>query len=58
MTENQLEMTKKKNKRKLIRNYQKMTKSKAKTLFDQLEFFLISNTDIQIVAVECCVPRH
>ena len=42
MQENQLELTKKL--RKPIRNNHKMTKSKAQTLFDQLETFLISNT--------------
>ena len=33
-----------KQKKKPIRNDQKTTKSKAQTLFDQLECFLISNT--------------
>ena len=48
MKENQLEMMKKK-KRILIRNHQKMTKSKSQTLIKQFEFFLISNTVWQIV---------
>ena len=34
-----------KNIRKPIRNDQKRSKSNAQTFFDQLEFFLISNTD-------------
>ena len=44
MKENQLEMLKRK-RRKPIKNDQRTTKSNAQTLFDQLEFFLISNTD-------------
>ena len=46
MKENQLEMTK--NKRKPIRNNQKKTKSKVQTLYDQLEFFLISNIGLDV----------